>query len=1117
VDTAGRLRHLGFLIRGVVCKALLFVRTVDAMNEHLRLRQIFDRALDLPSGERAAYVADACGPDDGLRRRVLAMLAAADDEHFLAAATGGDAPAPAAVPGEGPGTRIGPYKLLQMIGEGGFGVVFLAEQTQPVARRVALKIVKLGMDTRQVIARFEQERQALALMDHPNIARVLDGGATETGRPYFVMDLVKGAPIVEYCDKNRLTIDQRLELFLQVCKAVQHAHGKGIIHRDIKPSNVLVATQDGRPMAKVIDFGIAKATSQKLTDKTLFTEHQQVIGTLQYMSPEQAAGSLDIDTRTDVYSLGVLLYELLTGSTPFDRRTIQDAMLGEIQRMIREVDPPRPSTRLSESHEVLASIAAHRNVEPRRLGLLLRGDLDWIVMMALEKDRARRYHSADGLAADIARHLAGDAVQAAPPNRSYRLRKFVRRHRGPVLAGALLAASLLAGVVAFAWQASIAADEAVRARAAEALTLQRAAELQLVIDFQGSMLEQVDVTRAGIELTDDVMTSFDAALTKAAVPDADRQRASESFRRDWQRLNATDVARTLIDRTILQPAVAAIDRQLASQPAVAATMQNVLGDHYRQLGSYERALPLLTAAVATLRDTLGAEHLSTLQAIESLWALHKDRSDHAAELALVDEALATARRTLGELAPFTLRALLAKGLALQGQGQLAAAEPWNREALAKMRQVFGELDERTLSAKNNLGYLLGELGKLEEAVPMLRAAHADSLRALGPEHERTLSLGNNLAIVLQDVGKAAEAEPLQRQQLEVYRRLHGEEHPDTLRTLNNLGKLLEDLGRPAEAEPLFREALAARLRRYGREHLDTLVPMNNLGLLLDQQGRTSEAEPFLREALELRRRLRGPDHPETLNSMNNLGNLLVHQQRYEAAEPLLREVLAQRRRLVGEDHPATLTAINNLAMMLHAAGRSAEAEPLLREVVARLQAKLGAQHQYTMGAIGNLGRVLLALVRLDEAEILFREAGDQQVQALGPEHPAALNSRLWLAHVHNLQGRHAAALAVLEPIEPVVRRPDPAGATASLAMFLVRRGAAMVGLAEAAADYRGAEAVLLEAWALLTKAQRTAGSEAKACAQAVVDLHGAWTKFDAAGVDAAVVAEWRARLAALGK
>ena len=432
---------------------------------HERLRRLFDQAFPLHAAARATLLASECRGDDSLHRRLLAMLQAADGEHFLGAPT--DAGASAALAKErneeGPGTRIGPYKLLQQIGDGGFGVVFMAEQQTPVVRRVALKIIKLGMDTKQVVARFEQERQALALMDHPNIARVFDAGATAAGRPYFVMELVKGAPIVEFSDKNNLSIDERLELFTQVCSAVQHAHGKGIIHRDIKPSNILVGAPDGRPQAKVIDFGIAKATSQKLTDRTLFTEHQQVIGTLQYMSPEQAEGSLDIDTRTDVYSLGVLLYELLTGSTPFDKKTIGNALLGELQRLIREMDPPRPSTRLDQSRDTLASIAAHRRTEPKRLGALLRGDLDWIVMKALEKDRARRYETANGLAMDIRRHLAGETVTAAPPSAFYRLRKFVRRNRGTVGATFAVFVALLLGAIAFAFQASIATAAADRA------------------------------------------------------------------------------------------------------------------------------------------------------------------------------------------------------------------------------------------------------------------------------------------------------------------------------------------------------------------------------------------------------------------------------------------------------------------------------------------------------------------------------------------------------------------------------------------------------------------------------------------------------------------------------
>ena len=419
------------------------------------LRRLFDIALDLPPTARVGFLDRECKDQPDLRRRLETMLEAAGDERFLADPSwklAGPATAvlPATALAEGPGTRIGPYKLLQVIGEGGFGVVFLAEQETPVRRRVALKVIKLGMDTRQVIARFEAERQALAMMDHPNIAHVLDAGSTDSGRPFFVMELVKGVPITEFCDLNRLSPKERLKLFLPVCHAVQHAHQKGVIHRDLKPSNILVTLHDGQPVPKVIDFGLAKATDHRLTERTLFTEHGALLGTPAYMSPEQAELSgLDIDTRTDVYSLGVLLYELLTGTTPFPVKALLQAGLMELQRVIREDEPPKPSTRVTTQAEQLASVAALRRMEPQKLGLCLRGDLDWIIMRCLEKQRSRRYATAVSLADDLRRHLEGDAVEAAPPSVGYRLRKFVRRRRGQVVAiAAVLLTGLLGTVVA---------------------------------------------------------------------------------------------------------------------------------------------------------------------------------------------------------------------------------------------------------------------------------------------------------------------------------------------------------------------------------------------------------------------------------------------------------------------------------------------------------------------------------------------------------------------------------------------------------------------------------------------------------------------------------------------
>ncbi|MBU1947919.1 MAG: serine/threonine protein kinase, partial [Candidatus Eisenbacteria bacterium] len=416
------------------------------------IKQIFAEALKLQTApERAAYLNECCGEDAALRAEVESLLSAHEDAgDFLdTAAVGLEAPLSDIFLNDGAGTTIGRYKLLQVIGEGGFGIVYMAEQQEPIRRRVALKIIKLGMDTKQVIARFEAERQALALMDHPNIAKVLDAGATETGRPYFVMELVKGMPITQYCDENKLDTKQRLRLFLDVCNAVQHAHHKGIIHRDIKPSNVMITLLDGTPVPKVIDFGIAKAIQQRLTEKTLFTEYQQFIGTPQYMSPEQAAISgLDIDTRTDVYSLGVLLYELLTGTTPCEVKRLRGAAYDEIRRIIRETDLPKPSTRLSTLGDDIGEVAKQRHAQPGRLRKMVAGDLDWIAMKSLEKDRTRRYATANELAADISRYLANEMILAGPPSIGYRLLKRVRRHKTlfATVAAVVLLAVLFGGV-----------------------------------------------------------------------------------------------------------------------------------------------------------------------------------------------------------------------------------------------------------------------------------------------------------------------------------------------------------------------------------------------------------------------------------------------------------------------------------------------------------------------------------------------------------------------------------------------------------------------------------------------------------------------------------------------
>ncbi len=498
-----------------------------------REEALFAAALEKPTrAERAAYLEGACGDDDALRARLEALLAAHE-------ASGGvlDA-APSALTAayrpltEGPGTVIGPYKLLQQIGEGGMGVVYMAEQQEPVRRKVALKIIKPGMDSQQVIARFEAERQALSLMDHPNIARVLDANTTESGRPYFVMELVHGVPITRFCDEHQLTPRERLALFVPVCQAIQHAHQKGIIHRDVKPSNVLVTMYDDRPVPKVIDFGIAKAIDQRLTEKTLFTQFGTLVGTFEYMSPEQAEmNAFGVDTRSDVYSLGVLLYELLTGTTPLERQRLREAALGELVRLIKEEEAPRPSQRLSSSNN-LPKIAAARKTEPARLSKLVQGEMDWIVMKCLEKDRARRYDTASGLARDVERYLADEPVEACPPSATYRLRKFARKHRKGLVTAAAFAGLLVAGLALSAllavWARS-AEREAIRERMASEEARQEALDAKAVADKQGDEL-RVIAYDSGIEKAQRAWNENNVGRARQLLEGVPREAAGKDLR-----------------------------------------------------------------------------------------------------------------------------------------------------------------------------------------------------------------------------------------------------------------------------------------------------------------------------------------------------------------------------------------------------------------------------------------------------------------------------------------------------------------------------------------------------------------------------------------------------------
>jgi serine/threonine protein kinase/tetratricopeptide (TPR) repeat protein len=772
--------------------------------------ELFHDALQKPPGERATFLNEACRGDDTLRQRVEILLAAhAAPGSFLASPAVELNPTvdlPSAI--EGPGTTIGPYKLLEHIGEGGFGTVFLAEQSVPVRRKVALKVLKPGMDTRQVVARFEAERQALAIMDHPNIARVFDGGISPSVRPYFVMELVKGVPITDFCDQHHLTPRQRLELFVSVCQAVQHAHQKGIVHRDLKPSNVLVSRHDTTPVVKVIDFGIAKALGQELTDKTLFTGVSQMIGTPLYMSPEQAGMSdLDIDTRSDIYSLGVLLYELLTGTTPFTKERFKKAAYDEIRRIIQEEEPPKPSTRLSDSTDSLPSVAAQRQTEPVKLTKLVRGELDWIVMKGLEKDRNRRYQTANGFAGDLLRYLSGEAVLAVPPSTGYRLRKFARRNKGPVLAVSLVFLALVAGVVGTAWQAlrtERAREETAKYADGERLAKERAETnfalaSEAVETYLGKVTEDRDLKRADFNLLrkrllESAIPFFQKlSAGKSDDPNVEAQRGRAFLRLGQVREALGEHEAAVQDFEAGRALFARLSADFPKAPVYrhdwARSLGN-LGGILRHLGKYVEAEAAYRQA-GDIFDKLTIEFQNNPEY----------RSD-----------MAKAHHNLGIL--------------LFGLGKSEEANLSNRRARdinEKLTVDFPTVPKYRSDLAANyrmLGQLLNALKKREVAEEASRQAVTISEQLATdypdvPEYHRDLAGHlNNLGIFLAESGKSQEAKAIYRQALNIKERIAAdfpsvpEYRRDLARSHNNLGALLDNLGKPGEAETAYRRAIS---------------------------------------------------------------------------------------------------------------------------------------------------------------------------------------------------------------------------------------------------------------------------------------------------------------------
>jgi len=697
-------------------------------------------------------------------------------------------------------TSMGPYRLIQLLAVGGMGEVWRAEQTEPFHRTVALKLIKAGMDTRAVVARFDSERQALALMEHPNIAKVFDAGTSPAGRPYFVMEYVPGLPITEYCDKHRLTIKERLELFVQVCEGVQHAHQKAIIHRDLKPSNVLVEEVDQKAVPKIIDFGLAKAMGQRLTELTMFTEAGGVLGTPDYMSPEQAdRQERNIDTRTDVYSLGVILYELLVGALPFGSQELREAGIDAMLQKISQQEPPSPSTKVRSLGESSKDSAVKRREEPESLQRHLRGELDWITMKALEKDRSRRYGSPSDLAADIQRHLHDQPVLAGPPSATYRAGKFVHRHRFGVGVAMAAVALLIAFATTMTLQARRIAKERDRANR-EAETSKRVSE------FMTNMFKVSDPSQAR--------------------------------------------GNSVTAHEILDKASRDIRSGLSKDPEVQAQMMHVMGGVYENLGLYPQAQSLFTDAAQIRRGALGPENPETLRSMNRLYGTLREQGQYPEAEKLQRQTLDIQRRILGPEHPDTLASISQLAAILYYEARYSEAEKLGQQALESKRRILGPEHPETLWSMVILASIYFDEGRLADAEKLYHDALQVRQRVLGSDHPDTLSLMDGYATTLAEEHRNEEAEKLLKETLEIRHRVLGPDHRDTLMSMNNLANMLFLEGRYDDAEKLEREALTIQRRVLGPNHPDTAMSTYNLGGIALHKGKPNEALSLLREAVD---------------------------------------------------------------------------------------------------------------------------------------------------------------------------------------------------------------------------------------------------------------------------